>query len=122
MQQAWRTLAKAAAPALLALCTVPAAQAGLIACEPVPGSFTVFLSEPEFTQAAFKSRDDMRDFMKRLTKQLDDGLDRRWARSPNPNPDVRFVNCVGRAPSAGGESRNQPQRPARHNASSQPRS
>jgi hypothetical protein len=103
MQRAWRVLAKAAAPALFALGAAPAAQAGLIACDPVPGSFTVFLSEPEFTQAAFKNRDDMRDFMKRLTKQLDDGLDRRWARSPNPNPDVRFVNCVGRTPSPGGQ-------------------
>ena len=44
----------------------------------------------------------MRDFMKRLTKQLDDGLERRWARSPNPNPEIRFVNCVGRAPSLSG--------------------
>jgi hypothetical protein len=79
------------------------AQAALKDCDPVPGGFTVFMSEPEFTQAAFKSRDEMRDFMKRLTKQLDDGLDRRWARSPNPNPEIRFVNCVGRAPAANGQ-------------------
>lgn len=93
------SLARRAVPAvLLALGALPAAQAGLVACDPVAGGFTVFLSEPDFTQAAFANRDDMRDFMKRLTKQLDDGQDRRWARSPNPNPEVRFVNCVGRAP------------------------
>jgi hypothetical protein len=89
---------RAAQAALMALGAVPAAQAGLVACDPVAGGFTVFLSEPNFTKAAFANRDDMLDFMKRLTKQLDDGQDRRWAKSPNPNPEVRFVNCVGRAP------------------------
>lgn len=99
-----RTLARRAARAmLLALCVAPAAHAGLVGCDPAAGAFTVFLSEPEFTQAAFTNSDDMRDFMKRLTKQLDDGQDRRWAKSPNPNPEVRFVNCIGRAPLSTGQ-------------------
>ncbi|MBA4177062.1 MAG: hypothetical protein C0505_10960 [Leptothrix sp. (in: Bacteria)] len=85
-------------PALLAATAATAVHAGLVACNPPSGGFTVFLSEPEFTRAAFTNNEDMRDFMKRLTKQLDDGQDRRWAHSPNPNPEVRYVNCVGRAP------------------------
>jgi hypothetical protein len=96
-------LAARAAWAVLALCLMPAAQAVVRSCDPVPGGFTVFLSEPEFTKSAFKDNDSMRDFMKRLTKQLDDGLDRRWARSPNPNPEIRFVNCVGRSPQRDGQ-------------------
>jgi hypothetical protein len=88
---------------LLVLRTGQVAHASIIDCDPVSGGFTVFLSEPEFTKAAFKDHDDLQDFMKRLTKQLDDGLDRRWAKSPNPNPEISFVNCVGRAPKLGGQ-------------------
>lgn len=77
-----------------------AANAAIVECRAVPGSYTVFLSEPSYTQTVFKSKDQLLAFMQRLHFELDQGRDGKWIRSPRT--DVRFVLCVNRAPTLDG--------------------
>ena len=81
--------------------TASGARADIVECRPAPGGFTVFLSEPAYTSAAFASKEEMRAFMARLHFQLDQQRDGRWINLPSN--DVRFVLCRNRAPEVDGQ-------------------
>lgn len=78
-----------------------AANAAIVECRPVPGSYTVFLSEPAYTPDVFESKDQLRASMQQLHFELDQRRDGQWIRSPNT--DVRFVLCPNRAPALDGQ-------------------
>ncbi len=82
--------------ALLAACC-QAAQAAIVECDPVPGQFTVFLSEPT---GLMTDKAQLRQFLQKLQFELDQGRDARWINAQTT--EVRFVSCFNRAPALDG--------------------
>jgi hypothetical protein len=76
------------------------AAAQIVDCQPPPSGYSVFLSEPAFTPAAFPGRQEMRAFLDRLQFELDQGQDARWVHAPAV--EVRFVVCANRSPALDG--------------------
>lgn len=85
--------------ALSLLCGAAPARAALVDCQPVPGRFTVFLSEP--SGSLLSQPGQPRQFLQQLQFELDQNRDARWVLSPGS--DVRFVACPGRAPALDGQ-------------------
>ncbi|RQS65768.1 hypothetical protein DID96_25415 [Burkholderia sp. Bp8963] len=71
-----------------------------------PTQYVAFLDEPEYTPAAFASRDEMLRFLARLQWQLDQARDEKWIQSSNAA--VHFANCVNRTPAFDGQDFNDP--------------
>jgi hypothetical protein len=87
--------------ALAAACSVACARAQLIDCEPPERTaFMVFLNEPQYTSAAFASRDKMLAVFDRLQKHLDQREDLEWLLSPDIP--VRVARCEKRTPAIDG--------------------
>lgn len=74
------------------------AQAAIVDCQPAPGRFTVFLSEPS---GSLLSPAQLRQFLEKLQFELDQNRDAQWIKAPST--DVRFVACFGRAPAMDGQ-------------------
>jgi hypothetical protein len=85
---------------LLAAACAQNARAGIVECEPPPGGYTVFLSEPSFPASVFASKDQLRAFLQRLQFELDQRRDGHWVNSPST--EVQFVVCINRAPALDG--------------------
>lgn len=87
---------------LMVLFVTVDAEATIVQCSEITNSFTVFLSEPSYSTAAFQKRDQLESFFRRLQFELDQGRDGRWVNSPQT--DVRFVMCINRAPKLDGQA------------------
>ncbi len=92
---------RAASLAALTFCS-PASDAALVDCRPPEKArFVVFLSEPEFTQAAFSKREEMLGVFNRLQEHLDQRRDLEMAGIESV--EFRVARCEKRVPAIDGQ-------------------